>query len=102
MPVPGSPLPLLSVPDMREDTQVWMVLVVVSFSVVVPAAAVMAPPGRTVQAVAVAAAGDAAPGAMARAAAPASARAPVRARMRSLLPGRCACAHHNPGPRRRA
>src|SRR5690348_16433255 len=53
MPEPGSPLPALSGPDMVEDAQVSEAPDLVSVSVVVPAAAVMAPPGRTVQVVAV-------------------------------------------------
>src|SRR5262252_9537876 len=61
MPVPGSLMPPLSVPDMRAELQSSAVSVVVSFSVVLPAVAVMAPPGRTLQTVPLAAAGDTAP-----------------------------------------
>src|SRR6266571_5610836 len=49
MPVPDRPLPLLSVPFPLEVLQVRTLPVLVSFSVVVPALAVMAPPGLTVQ-----------------------------------------------------
>src|SRR6266699_735299 len=49
MPVPDRPLPLLSVPLPLEDAQDKVLPVLVSFSVVVPALAVMAPPGLTVQ-----------------------------------------------------
>jgi hypothetical protein len=72
MPVPGSPLPGLSVPDMVEDVQVSVLSLLVSVRVVCPAFAVMAPPGRTVQVVVVAAADEPAPStaAAARATAP--------------------------------
>src|SRR6266702_4764245 len=49
MPVPDSPLPDLTEPLPLEDAQVRVLPVLVSFSVVVPALAVMAPPGLTVQ-----------------------------------------------------
>src|SRR5262245_62267003 len=49
MPVPGSPLPLLSVPLSREDGQVTTAPVVVSFRVNVPDFRETGPPGRTVQ-----------------------------------------------------
>ena len=49
MPVPDSPLPFLTVPLPLDDVQVRTLPVFVSFSVVVPALAVMAPPGLTVQ-----------------------------------------------------
>src|SRR6266568_2725931 len=48
-PVPDSPLPDLTEPLPLEDAQVRVLPVLVSFSVVVPALAVMAPPGLTVQ-----------------------------------------------------
>src|SRR5215472_18112052 len=67
MPVPGILMPPLSVPDMRAELQVSTVPVVVSFSVVFPAVAVMAPPGRTLQTVALAAAAGSGPGPMASA-----------------------------------
>src|SRR5215471_19978672 len=49
MPVPDSPLPLLTVPLLVEVWQDRVLPVFVSFSVVTPALAVMAPPGLTVQ-----------------------------------------------------
>src|SRR5712691_4673716 len=49
MPVPDSPLPLLTVPLPLEEAQDRVLPVLVSFSVVVPALAVIAPPGLTVQ-----------------------------------------------------
>src|SRR5262252_8226124 len=87
MPVPGSLMPPLSVPDMRAELQSSAVSVVVSFSVVLPAVAVMAPPGRTLQTVPLAAAGDTAPTAKAI---PATARPPMRMRMLEP-PDRYAC-----------
>src|SRR5215472_12134161 len=56
MPVPDSPLPLLTVPLPLEVLQDRVLPVLVSFSVVTPALAVMAPPGLTVQVAATAAA----------------------------------------------
>src|SRR5215472_3741512 len=61
MPEPGSPLPALSVPDILVDTHVSETPDLVSVSVSVLAVAVMAPPGRTVQVFAVAAARPAGP-----------------------------------------
>src|SRR5215472_12859540 len=61
MPEPGSPLPALSVLDMAEEVHVSETPALVSVSVSEPAAAVMAPPGRTVQVFAVAAARAAGP-----------------------------------------
>src|SRR5215467_2099984 len=90
MPVPGSLMPPLSVPDMRAELQASSVSVVVSFSVVFPAVAVMAPPGRTLQTVPLAAAGDTAPAPAARAI-PATARLPIRIRIQEPPPDRCAC-----------
>ena len=52
MPVPGSPLPWLSLPDMLAGEQPRVVPVVVSVSAALLAVAVMVPPGRTVQVVA--------------------------------------------------
>src|SRR5580704_10719367 len=49
IPVPDRPLPFLTVPLPLDDVQVRTLPVLVSFSVVVPALAVMAPPGLTVQ-----------------------------------------------------
>src|SRR5215472_7686621 len=105
IPVPCSPRPPLSVPDMRAELQVSTESVVVSFSVVFPAVAVMAPPGRTLQATALAAADDTAPAPTATAI-PATARLPIRIRIQLPIririqeppPDRCACVHHNPGP----
>src|SRR5262252_2406889 len=77
MPVPGSLMPPLSVPDMRAELQSSSLSVVVSFSVVLPAIAVMAAPGRTLQTVALAAAGDTAPTPTATAI-PATVRPPIR------------------------
>src|SRR5215472_13914596 len=51
-PFPARPLPLLSVPLMVEDVHVTVRPAVTSFTVVVPAFAVTAPPGLTVQVVA--------------------------------------------------
>src|SRR5215472_1708833 len=102
MPVPGSLMPPLSVPDMRAELQASSVSVVVSFSVVFPAVAVMAPPGRTLQTVALAAAGDTAPAPAPAAKAKATARPPIRMRIQEPPPDRCACVHHNPGPPPRA
>src|SRR5215831_20311567 len=56
MPVPDSPLPFLAVPLPLDVLQVKTLPVFVSFSVVTPALAVMAPPGLTVQVAATAAA----------------------------------------------
>src|SRR5215471_18333206 len=61
MPMPDSPKPGFNEPDMFEDTQTAVLPFVVSASLVLPAFAVTAPPGRTVQVFAVAAADDAAP-----------------------------------------
>ena len=77
IPAPGSPLPALSGPDMREDWQDIEAPVGVSTSVVLPAVAVIFPPGRTVQVFAAAA--DAAPGLAARIAAPVRIAALTRA-----------------------
>src|SRR6516165_6538029 len=79
MPVPVSPPPCLSVPDIFEDAQFRTLPVVVSVSVVLPAFALMVPPGLTVQVFAAAATSDPAP--RARAAAPARTAAPKAARM---------------------
>src|SRR5262249_24951155 len=49
MPVPGSPLPLVSVPLSRADGEVAPARVVVSFRVNVPDFRETGPPGRTVQ-----------------------------------------------------
>src|SRR6516164_5085056 len=49
MPVPDRPLPFLAVPLPLDVLQVRTLPVLVSFSVVTPALAVMAPPGLTVQ-----------------------------------------------------
>jgi hypothetical protein len=49
MPAPDSPLPLLTVPLPLDVLQVRVLPVFLSFSVVTPAFAVMAPPGLTVQ-----------------------------------------------------
>src|SRR5215831_16884479 len=93
MPVPGSLMPPLSVPDMRAELQVRTEPVVVSFSAAFPAVAVMAPPGRTLHTVALAAAGDTAaddtapaPAAKAKA----TARPPIRMRIQEPPPDRCA------------
>ncbi len=71
-PLPGSPLPDLSEPVSFDDVQDSEMFDVVSFSVVVPAFPVMAPPGQTDQVAAVAAGDDAAPSPIVRAAAPAA------------------------------
>src|SRR5579871_20225 len=79
MPVPDRPLPFLAVPLPLDDVQVRTLPVLVSFRVVVPALAVMAPPGLTVQ-VAATPAFVAAPAALAdRASIPASATPVTRA-----------------------
>src|SRR5262252_5555708 len=91
MPVPGSLMPPLSVPDMRAELQVRTEPVVVSFSAAFPAVAVMAPPGRTLHTVALAAAGDTAADDTAPApAAKATARPPIRMRIQEPPPDRCA------------
>jgi hypothetical protein len=93
IPEPGSPVPALSVPDMREDSHGIVAPVGVSASVVLPAVAVIFPPGLTVQVVAVAA--DAALGLAAgtavapRAAAAARTTAPRLVRTGASLRGRC-------------
>src|SRR6185437_6407414 len=77
--VPDSPLPVLTVPLPLDDAQDRVLPVFVSFRVVVPALAVMAPPGLTVQ-VAATRALVAAPAALAdRASSPASATPVTRA-----------------------
>src|SRR6516165_8525057 len=81
MPVPVSPPPGSSVPDIFEDVQFRTLPVVVSVSVVLPAFALMVPPGLTVQVFAAAATSDPALRATARAAAPARTAAPKAARM---------------------
>src|SRR6516165_9579607 len=53
IPVPDRPLPFLAVPLPLDDVQVSLVPVLLSVSVVVPAFAVMAPPGLTVQVAAI-------------------------------------------------
>src|SRR5262249_33335 len=89
MPVPGSLMPPLSVPDMRAGWQSSWGSVGGSLGVVLPAVAVMAPPGRTLQPVPLAAAGDTAPAPTAKAI-PATARPPMRMRMLEP-PDRYAC-----------
>jgi hypothetical protein len=77
IPAPGSPLPAWRVPDMREDRQGIVAPVGVSASVILPAVAVIFPPGRTVQVFA--AATDAVRGLTARVAAAAGAAVATRA-----------------------
>src|SRR6516164_1373413 len=72
MPVPDRPLPFLAVPLPLDVLQVRTLPVLVSFSVVTPALAVMAPPGLTVQVAATAELAD-------RASTPASAALMTRA-----------------------
>src|SRR5215467_6944899 len=96
MPVPDRPFPLLTVPLPLDVLQVRTLPVFVSFSVVTPALAVMAPPGLTVQ-VAATAAADPTP----RPRTPASAALmtrPLPARLRidmgAPLHDRLACSSH--------
>src|SRR5690242_343655 len=96
MPVPGSPPPCLSAPDMREDAH-FTSSPFLSFRMVSPAVAMMGPPGRTVQVLAAAADDDAAPGPRARTAAAVRATAPISVRMGSSLIGR-GRAQQNPEP----
>src|SRR5215813_14557914 len=83
--LPGSPAPCLSVPDMCEE-QFRALAVVVSVKVVLPAFALMAPPGLTVQVFAAAAPAGAA-AVTARAAAPdkTTALSPARIPIASLI-----------------
>src|SRR5690242_6870405 len=87
MPVPASPRPALSMPDMPEEAHVSELPLFVSVSTVLPAFALTAPPGRTVQVPVVAAADGTAPGPRARTAA--AVRATALAWVRTgLLPDR--------------
>src|SRR5689334_13453807 len=78
MPVPDSPLPFFRVALVADDAHVRTVPVFVSFSVVLPALPVTAPPGLTVQVVAVTAMAVVAPMPIASAATPPLSRTLVR------------------------
>src|SRR5262249_62159905 len=80
MPVPGSPPPSLSLPDMFEE-QFRVLPVVVSARVPLSAVAVMAPPGLTVQVCAAAATCGPVPRLATRTAPPARTAAAKPARM---------------------